>query len=792
MKNIYKIISLLSLALLLSACGSSSKDTDTDKDGVADKHDAFPQDARESKDTDGDGVGDNSDIFPTDATETTDTDGDTIGDNKDNCLIIANTEQNDKDFDLVGNACDAFPENPLESHDSDSDGTGDNSDAFPLDATETVDTDGDTIGDNSDNCLTIANTDQAEQDLDTVGDACDAFPLDATETLDTDNDGTGDNSDVFPTDDSETIDTDNDTIGNNADNCPNIANINQLNTDANFENGDAFGDACDADIDGDNVLNAPDIFPLDPAESIDEDTDQIGDNKDLDTTSPNNQVENSISLTRLVQTGRATRFIGPQADTFHHFSKNKVVNAGDVNHDGFDDMLVSFPGYKQDPEGEYYTGIVYLFFGGQAAWPATIDLNNIPDSVPHVIFEKQSADVSNTLLGLHMAALGDVNNDDIDDFSISATSADSSNVMDVGAVHIVYGRTTWLADAEAAVNHIISYASLKADYALNFYGELTIGFFGDSVANVGDVNGDGLADIAMGQSRFNSDTDTLVGRVYILFGGSQFAKPTSAANTNINITALTEAQRMRITGSAQLDLVGQDIQHLGNFDNDADNTDDLLLRSKEGKEYKVILGQENPPANITLDALIPNHGFVIKTDSTTSMVTVGHLVADDTNTQDLLITRSNKLYIIKGGVGNWPALLDLSDLAAEYVSQLPFTPSTGSGRSITMLPDSNQDGLDEPLISSKFTSDDIGRIQKIEDTNYWITHSSTAITVNTNIQNIINDAVVTTYIDSLTVLGDMNNDGQVEFVLNAYLTETINGTLSGDFFVVKGFSKVYP
>jgi hypothetical protein len=342
------------------------------------------------------------------------------------------------------------------------------------------------------------------------------------------------------------------------------------------------------------------------------------------------------------------------------------------------------------------------------------------------------------------------------------------------------------------VNHTISYASLKANYALNFYGELTVGYFGYSVANVGDVNGDGLADIAMGQPRFNSDTDRLVGRIYILFGGGQFAKPTSAANANITITALPDAQRMRISGSAYLDYIGENIQHLGNFDNDADNTHDLLLRLQGGKEYQVILGQKNPPANITLDALIPDHGFVLERGNTGSMVTVGHLVADDTNTQDLLITVSDRFFIIKGGVGNWPASLDLFNLAAEYGGQLPFTPSIGQFQSIAMLPDSNQDGLDEPLISSPRTSDDIGRIQKIEDTNYWTLHFSTEVTVNQNIQNIMSNANFTNYAGSVSVLGDMDNDGQMEFVLNSPATETTNGTDSGDFFVIKGFSKVYP
>ena len=75
----------------LAACGGGGGDVqddpptivDTDKDGVADDKDAFPNNASETKDTDKDGVGDNADAFPNDASETLDSDSDGIGNNAD-------------------------------------------------------------------------------------------------------------------------------------------------------------------------------------------------------------------------------------------------------------------------------------------------------------------------------------------------------------------------------------------------------------------------------------------------------------------------------------------------------------------------------------------------------------------------------------------------------------------------------------------------------------------------------------------------------------------------------------
>ena len=105
------------------------------------------------------------------------------------------------------------------------------------------------MADYVDNCPAIANganeDNQANQDGDALGDAFD---------VDRDGDGVLNASDAFPDDAAESADTDTDTVGDNADNCPNDANTNQLDSD-----GDLLGDACDADRDGDGILNTVEI-----------------------------------------------------------------------------------------------------------------------------------------------------------------------------------------------------------------------------------------------------------------------------------------------------------------------------------------------------------------------------------------------------------------------------------------------------------------------------------------------------------------------------------------------------
>ena len=180
---------------------SGVADKDTDKDGVADADDAFPNDGTEWLDSDNDNIGDNAD---------TDDDGDGVPDTEDE-MPLDPSETKDSDSDGKGDNADL---------DDDNDGVPDTEDAFDFDPTETLDTDNDGIGNNADE----------DDDGDDVNDEEDAFPLDPSESVDTDTDGIGNNADTdddndgvsdeeddFPLDEYETLDTDKDGIGNNAD-----------------------------------------------------------------------------------------------------------------------------------------------------------------------------------------------------------------------------------------------------------------------------------------------------------------------------------------------------------------------------------------------------------------------------------------------------------------------------------------------------------------------------------------------------------------------------------------------
>ncbi len=218
-------------------------------------------------------------VWNFDQTTATDSDADGIVDTADNCPTDANgpvipdaygTSQGDHDGDGTANACDT---------DDDNDGTLDVADGCPIDPLGIVDVDNDGACDYNDNCPNTPNGPlildadddgiaQRNTDGDAEGDACDtdddndglADTLElglmqgSTERLnpDTDGDGTLDGADAFPLNPFESVDTDSDGIGDNT----------------------------DGDDDNDGVLDVNDAFPLDPTEWDDTDGDGMGDNSD--------------------------------------------------------------------------------------------------------------------------------------------------------------------------------------------------------------------------------------------------------------------------------------------------------------------------------------------------------------------------------------------------------------------------------------------------------------------------------------------------------------------------------
>ncbi len=196
-----------------------------------------------------------------------------------------------------------------------------------------------------------------------------------------------------------------------------------------------------------------------------------------------------------IQLGQAyIYFGGPGADTVVDISlpgllendrlATSVAGAGDFNGDGFNDILVGVP--YEDTQG-LNAGQAFLYYGGPEL-----------DDVPDLIFNEA---VTDDRFGTTVASAGDFNKDGYGDIIIGATMNDAGGNM-AGQCYIFYGGPN---------------PDNAADVVLT--GEAAEDEFGSSIACAGDVNNDGFSDVIVG-AFMNGTAGSTAGRSYLYLGGT--------------------------------------------------------------------------------------------------------------------------------------------------------------------------------------------------------------------------------------------------------------------------------
>jgi hypothetical protein len=272
-----------------------------------------------------------------------------------------------------------------------------------------------------------------------------------------------------------------------------------------------------------------------------------------------------------ISTTPATTLTG--AGTGHYFG-SALAAAGDVNGDGYDDIIVGAYGYSSSTGRAYVfhgsaagidsTAITTLtgpssssYFGRAVAGAGDVDRDGYDDVVVGAygttngnayVFHGSAAGVGSTAtttltgatsgsqLGTSVAGAGDVDGDGYDDVGAGAPGYATS----AGRVYLYAGSATGVASTASTT----------------LTGPTTYAYFGTSVSGAGDVDGDGYDDLVVGASGYSTST----GRVTVYHGSA----------SGLDTTATTT-----LTGEATATYFGSVVSDAGDLD--GDGYDDILV-----------------------------------------------------------------------------------------------------------------------------------------------------------------------------------------------------------------------
>ena len=358
------------------------------------------------------------------------------------------------------------------------------------------------------------------------------------------------------------------------------------------------------------------------------------------------------------------------------------LGVGDLDDDGFDDFMLPFP-----DEGSTVSAL--LVHGAPERLPTDVSIDGAGiGSSLRIVLDAPRPDGVGSTQELSYAPAGDLNADGIDDLAIAFPLATSGSSDEAGRVFVLYGRT-------GRRDGTVDLATLDAADGFEIGGYTPLMRAGGRVAGVGDVDGDGIDDLAIG-------ADYRGGRVFLgasaargvhVVRGSAGPVPARRSLSNIDEFGF------RIPGPEDDDEEIRIGSLFGLDDFDGDGVADIGVAYQygpQGSYLRVVPGGADVESRTgRLDDFTPSRGLLVTHESFGGRGPIDDAVAlgdvDGDGLSDIALDGGRRSLVLRGAANPDPTKVTYEQLPNARV--LSLAPSFSFDNALSPVGDVNGDGL---------------------------------------------------------------------------------------------------